>query len=507
MTPREPTPTQGLPLAAPTNMLPVQVVDREEIAPGVVSVLIVLPGTGQAPAPYLPGQFVTLALPTPRETIYRSYSLCGDGNPGAPWEITVKQMQMGAVSTYFYDSVQPGTLLYASLPRGTFTLPTYLSSDQVLIFVAVGSGVTPIMGMLRAIAQMRPAMRPLVQLHYASKTPKDIIFASELAAMDPEQTWLHQWHYLSSEGSRLSTSAIVTRAGRMVSKADWYICGPEDLKRELQSILDEQGVDSRYIHSEVFATKRAPAYRLEADGSMGLGGALQVAETGATLDVEPQETLLTALERHGYHPPFSCRNGVCGTCKLRVIDGQVDPVGEALSPTDRSQGFVLSCIAHPIGDVTIVSGGRPPAGVSRIVGSAAGQGTPHPAEKALVRVVSLVGVGAVLFGAWQLTDHMPLSWQTPPVHAAPAASPTQSQLPGQQATQAAAGITPGAATPTSTGPGGGGPAPTATSVKSGGGGGGGGGGASPTPTPPPKAQPMPTPKPVPTATSTPSPKH
>ena len=80
--PRQPALTQGaLPVAAPTNMLPVRVVQRVEIAPDVVSVLIVLPGTQQAPAPYLPGQFVTLALPTPRETLYRSYSLCGSGDP------------------------------------------------------------------------------------------------------------------------------------------------------------------------------------------------------------------------------------------------------------------------------------------------------------------------------------------------------------------------------------------------------------------------------------------
>ena len=71
------TMTRALPLAAPTNMLPVQVIERQVIAPDVVSVQIVLPGTSQAPAPYLSGQFVTLALPTPRETLYRSYSLCG----------------------------------------------------------------------------------------------------------------------------------------------------------------------------------------------------------------------------------------------------------------------------------------------------------------------------------------------------------------------------------------------------------------------------------------------
>jgi ferredoxin-NADP reductase len=400
----------------------------------------------------------------------------------------------------FYNSVQQGTLLYASLPRGTFTLPPHLSSDQVLMFVAVGSGITPIMGMLRAIARMRPSLRPLVQLHYASKTPRDIIFAHELAEMDPEQTWLYQWHYLSSEGDRMSADAIVSRTGRMAARAEWYICGPENLKRDLQGFLDEQGANSRRIHSEVFATKGGPAYRLEARGGSGVGGTLQIVETGAVLDVQPQETLLTALERHGYHPEFSCRNGVCGTCKLKVIEGQVDPVGEVLSPIDRSQGFVLSCIARPIGDITIVSGGRPPAGVSRLVNVAHGHGAPHPAEKALVRLVSLIGVGAVLFGAWQLTDHKPPSWETPAL-AAPAASPTTA-APG---TTPATGTAPGATTPTSTKGGGGGtgggPAPTATKST----GGGGGSGGAPTPTPV-KAQPTPTPKPVPTATSTPSPK-
>ena len=146
--------SRALPVASPANMLPVQVVGREEIAPDTVSVLLVLPGTRQAPAPYLPGQFVTLALPTQRETLYRSYSLCGDGSPDQPWELTIKRMERGAVSTYFYEEVDVGTLLYASLPRGTFTLPTNVGPEMTLIMIAMGSGITPIMGMLRALANM-----------------------------------------------------------------------------------------------------------------------------------------------------------------------------------------------------------------------------------------------------------------------------------------------------------------------------------------------------------------
>jgi CDP-4-dehydro-6-deoxyglucose reductase, E3 len=162
--------TRALPVAAPINMLPVQVIERNMIAPDVVSVQIVLPGTTQAPAPYLPGQFVTLALPTSRETLYRSYSLCGDGDAARPWELTIKRMQMGAVSNYFYQSVQPGTLLYASLPRGTFTLPSRVSPEMAFVFVAMGSGITPLMGMLRALRRLPERERPLVQLHYASRS-------------------------------------------------------------------------------------------------------------------------------------------------------------------------------------------------------------------------------------------------------------------------------------------------------------------------------------------------
>ena len=200
----ESQPTQGLPLASPAHMLPVQVIGRDVVAPGVVSVFIVLPGTHQAPAPYLPGQFVTLALPTARETLYRSYSLCGDGDSTRPWELTIKRMEMGAVSTFFYNSVRPGTLLYASLPRGTFTLPSHIGPESILMMVALGSGITPIMGMLRAVAAMAGASARSSQLHYASPSWEEMIFGQELSEMDPDETWLRIMNYLSSDRNRIT---------------------------------------------------------------------------------------------------------------------------------------------------------------------------------------------------------------------------------------------------------------------------------------------------------------
>ena len=487
--------TRGLPVAAPTNMLPVQVVARDVIAPDVVSVRIVLPGTNQAPAPYLAGQFVTLALPTPQETLYRSYSLCGDVDPSSPWELTIKRMQMGAVSNYFYQSVQPGTLLYASLPRGTFTLPSRLSPEMPFVFVAMGSGITPLMGMLRAIQRLPEQDRPLVQLHYASRSPDDIIYRDELAEMDLDRTWLRQRYYVSSDGHRMSVDEILDYAGPLTARAHWYMCGADSLKRELQDELEAMGVPPRQIHTEVFASQHGPAYRVAQAPKATEPSDLFIADTGDALNVEPGETILAALERNGYRPEFNCRAGVCGACKLRMLEGEVDQPGEILSPTEQANGFVLSCIAHPLGQVTLASGGRPPSGVARrkIAGASVGR---SGAKVMGIRVATLVGVSALLYGAWTLTNHQPDSWA-----AASAAQPSAQQTAPASASPSAA------TTPTLTTP----PVPSC-----GGDGNGNGGGAVPTATsasggqnnpPPPQATATPKPKPAPTATSTPSPKR
>jgi ferredoxin-NADP reductase len=479
-------PKRAVPVVAPAHMLPVQVIERVEIAPDVVTVYIVLPGTRQAPAPYLPGQFVTLALPTGDDTLYRSYSLCGDGSMDRPWELTIKRVNEGAVSSYFYEHVDRGTLLYASIPRGTFTLPADLSPEQVLTFVAVGSGITPIRGMLRAIANLPPQERPLAQLFYASRTRDDVIYGDELLELDPDSTWLRQLWYLSAEGYRLSVEEMLARAGRTAVRSHWYICGPDALKRELQTELEALGLPSTRYHAEIFATSTGPAYQLAARPGGDAGGTLRIQQTGQELDVQPQETLLAALERHGYSPSFSCRAGACGACKLKVSEGQVEPVGEALSDADRQAGYVLSCIAHPIGAVTLESGGTPPKGVP-IVASVAGGAGSGSSSKSAVRVAAVASAAALLLASWNLTDHRPLSWGAP---AAQSAQPTPSagSSPSAQSTTSAAATT--AAT------GGGQPAPTATKAPTGGGG-------APAPTAAPKPAPTATPKPVCTSTATP----
>src|SRR5215469_3149332 len=160
---QEAAPAQMAPSA---RFVPVQVIGRAPAARDAVTFWLAAPGTTYAPMPYLPGQFMTLAFTPPSQanqqarTLYRSYSLCGDGNPQHPWEITVKRQNAGLVSGFLYEHVLPGMVLYASRPGGNFTLPSPLDASMSLVFVAAGSGITPLYGMLRALARLEPAVRP-----------------------------------------------------------------------------------------------------------------------------------------------------------------------------------------------------------------------------------------------------------------------------------------------------------------------------------------------------------
>ena len=428
--------------ASRAGTLQVQVIHRVEATESAVTLWLARQGTHEAPTSYLPGQFITLALSVDGVTHYRSYSLCGDGSADWPWEITIKRA--GLVSSILCDEVAPGAVLRSSVPRGTFTLPSPLDPQAPLIFVAAGSGITPIYGMLRALAAVPRHERPLVHLHYAARDQSEMIFASEIARLDPRAHWLRQWRHLSVHGERLTPDrviALVERDGIAPSAAHWYICTPEGFKRNLARTLHWRRVSPMQVHMEVFASPKSRPHPIR-EPLRGANGSqqhapqtrLRLAESGAALDVQPGETLLETLERHGYQPSFGCRAGACGECKLHVISGHVaTPDTGMLTPAERSAGYVLGCTAQPQGEVTLAGIESPTRKGAGVTSGASKTPTPPGRRgfRTFMRVAVLAATISLFAGAWHLTSPSAL---TDPSSAPGASQGTQNDAPATRPT-------------------------------------------------------------------------
>jgi ferredoxin-NADP reductase len=384
----------------------VQVTAMTPAARNAVTFTLALPGTHRAPGHYRAGQFITLTIPTASGApLYRSYSLCGDGSADTPWQITVKRTVGGRVSNYLIDRIRPGMALQSSQPQGSFTMTQQPHPDVAFVFVAGGSGITPVYAMLRAITRMTPAERPRVTLHYAYHGPEDAIFGRELAALDPQRTWLTPRHYITTQGQRLNPAGIVVAMGAEAAQAHWYVCGPATLRHELETAASSHGVPATHLHAEVFASPSVR--RANRPTHAGETARIRLADSGAVLNAQPGETLLETLERGGYRPDFSCRAGTCATCRLKVVSGRVCASGEnnALTPDERARGYVLSCVAEPEGDLTLATAGRRVAAPQ--AGSTGGARRPTTAARLAARRGLRAGVAAatigVFAGMWGLT--------------------------------------------------------------------------------------------------------
>jgi ferredoxin len=287
--------------------------------------------------------------------------------------------------------------------------------------------------MLRALARLAPALRPRVQLHYAYHGPADAIYGRELAALDPQRSWLVQWHYVSTSGARISPEQVLALAGSGATAAHWYVCGPAGFKRTIEAVLVRHGITAPQIHAEVFASPHSAAVASPTSTASSThhaavpratGARVLLADRNVALEARPGETLLETLERHGYHPTYDCRMGACGTCRLRLLAGRVSDPGDALTPGERAAGEVLSCVAIPRGDVTLASAN----GVRGVAGTGSAGGERRGTRRAGRRAVrwGLVAASVSVFaGAWTLTQLA----SAPQVAAAPSTAPTATATP------------------------------------------------------------------------------
>jgi ferredoxin-NADP reductase len=300
-----------------------------------------------------PGQFMTFHWIINGKALARSYSICSSPLQAGYLEITVKRAEDGCVSAFLNQRARIGLTVEAQGPSGQFCFDE--SQDTRIVLIAGGSGITPMMSMLRYIDDLGLATE--VTLLYFARTSQDIIFATELAKLRSSIRNFRYTVILSrSDESWTGATGYLTREllddnVSHIHASTFFLCGPAPLMKSARSILHSLGVPDTQIRQESFGGRPAP---YSAPSEHQTSGKLVLARSGRSCDLLAGKTLLESAEASGIFLSFSCRQGECGTCALRVLSGRIRMDKEdGLYPGQKEQGYALACVAHGEGSVTV----------------------------------------------------------------------------------------------------------------------------------------------------------
>ncbi len=342
---------------------PLAVAEITELCDDAVAITFDVPAELKDEFAFRPGQSVTLRRTVDGAEQRRSYSICAPA--GAPPRIGVREVPNGAVSSWLVRRVRAGDRIEVQPPSGTFTPDVDRAAHHVLI--VAGSGITPALSIIWSVLA-NPGCR--VTVLYGNRRTDTVMFADELADLkDRAPTRVELIHVLSREprqpelfSGRLDAAKLRRLLPALVSVADadhWWLCGPYGMIVDAQQVLGELGVPPERVHRELFYvedTAPPPAEHVEpaidastSDVSIVLDG------RRTTVPLAHDVSILDGAQRVRTDLPFACKGGVCGTCRARVVAGEVDLRRNfALDPAELAAGFVLTCQSYANrGDVTV----------------------------------------------------------------------------------------------------------------------------------------------------------
>jgi ring-1,2-phenylacetyl-CoA epoxidase subunit PaaE len=315
---------------------------------------------------FLPGQHVTLRALIDGVDVRRSYSICSNANDGK-LRVGIKRLPGGVFSSYATTHLKAGDVLGVMPPVGEFIIDPDPASPRHRVAIVAGSGVTPVLSLIATTLESEPGSS--WTLLFGNRTANTVMFLEELEGLKdryPERFQL--MHLLSREGSdlpllsgRIDEAKIRVvhdqiLAGRRVD--GWYLCGPYDLVMSARATLSSLGVDADLIHDELFFAGPVDPSTLPPEPPPGEGSVeLKVILDGRAVDtrMKAETSILDAALRVRSELPFSCKGGMCASCKGRIEDGEVRmDKNYALIDSEVEAGYVLTCQSHPVSDRVVV---------------------------------------------------------------------------------------------------------------------------------------------------------
>ncbi|MBL4295737.1 hybrid-cluster NAD(P)-dependent oxidoreductase [Vibrio fluvialis] len=318
---------------------------------------------------FKPGQFVTLELEIDGEQVFRSYTISSSPSVPYSFSITVKRVPGGFVSNWIHDHMEEGSELAVHGPVGEFNSIDF-PSEKILL-LSGGVGITPVMSMARWAYDTNSDVD--VAFVHSARTPRDLIFHRELEVMSSRisnfhlhlicerlesgQNWSGYRGYLDEAKLRMMAPDFMER--------EIFCCGPAPYMKAVRNMLQQVGFDMDRYHQEAFGpTPEEIEEQVVHDAEMAAEEAdailpsdlIEVAFTNSdkSVHIAPGETVHAAAARAGLTIPKACGMGICGTCKVKKVSGNVEMLHNGgITDEDVAEGYILSCCSIPTDNVIV----------------------------------------------------------------------------------------------------------------------------------------------------------
>ncbi len=365
---REKSEQSTLSPSLPKGFHALTVADVRRETEDATSVAFEIPAEKEQAFTFKAGQYLTLMREFDGESLRRPYSVCVSPDEGE-LRVCVKRLPGGRMSGYVADELKVGDQLAVMEPNGRFTLETDASATNHYVGIAGGSGITPVLSIVRTVLRAEPNSQ--VTLLYGNRGVNDIIFRRKLAELKDQYLERFSIIHVLAEGDdmidllsgMLTSEKIESLLTAFLQPKDidgYYICGPGPMMDGAGAALERLGVAPERVKIESFGTAAPPVHAgALATQTQDEGDAAQatviIGGSRSQISVPRNGNVLDAALAAKMDMPFACKGGVCCTCKARLVEGEVDmAVNFGLEQDEIDRGFILTCQARPLTDTIVV---------------------------------------------------------------------------------------------------------------------------------------------------------
>jgi ring-1,2-phenylacetyl-CoA epoxidase subunit PaaE len=316
---------------------------------------------------FAPGQYLTLRTTMDGEEIRRSYSICSGPDDGE-LRIAVKKVDGGAFSSWAADELKAGDQLDVMTPTGRFGIAHAPGEARVYVGFAAGSGITPILSIVKGVLTREPHSRFF--LFYGNRSTGGMLFREALEELkDRFMQRLSVFHVISGEEQDIpilhgrldgEKVRVLLRSLVAASSVDHiFICGPIGMSEDIEATCRDIGIAADRVHVERFVSefggKPRPKAMVPVTASPKAMASLIIDGKRRDVPVAENESILDAALRAGMDLPFACKGGMCSTCRAKLVEGDARmEVNYSLEPWETSAGFILTCQARPVSEKVVV---------------------------------------------------------------------------------------------------------------------------------------------------------